>query len=483
MENQLMLSMVLDTDSYKLSHWKQYPPKTTAMYSYFESRGGYSDETLFFGLQYYLKKYFTKSVTVEDVEEANEFAKLHGLPFNYEGWMYIAKDLKGKLPVIIRSIPEGSIVPTGNILLSVESTDPKCFWVVSWFETILVRLWYPITVATNSWHVKQIIKDYLNKTSDNPEAELSFKLHDFGARGASSQESAMVGGAAHLVNFMGSDTIAGIWMANKYYNEKMAGFSIPAAEHSTMTMWGKDNETEAYRNMIKQYGDGNIFACVSDSYDIYYAAEKIWGELLKQEVMDCKATIVIRPDSGDPCTVIHKLLDILGDKFGYTVNNQGYKVLNKVRLIQGDGIDKSDVSNILGNMYINGWSATNIAFGMGGGLLQKNMDRDTHKFAFKCSWAMVDGEEIKVFKQPVTDKVKVSKAGKQDLCLIEIGAVGGNRKFVYTTEQSKKNITDKSLLRKVYENGDLLIDDNFQGIRERTNTEIFSQYTGFRDKI
>lgn len=482
MEN-LLLSTVLDTDSYKLSHWKQYPPKTTAMYSYFESRGGYADETLFFGLQYYLKKYFTNPVLVEHVEEANEFAKLHGLPFNYEGWMYIAKDLKGKLPVVIKAVPEGSIIPTGNVLLSVESLDPKCFWVVSWFETILVRLWYPITVATNSWHIKQIIKDYLNKTSDTPD-EVSFKLHDFGSRGSSSQESAMIGGASHLVNFMGSDTIAGIWMANKYYNEKMAGFSIPAAEHSTMTMWGKDNEVEAYRNMIKQYGDGNIFACVSDSYDIFKAADEIWGQLLKKEVMDCKATIVIRPDSGNPVAVIHELLDILDRRFGSTINAKGYRVLNKVRLIQGDGIDKNDVSNILGNMLIHGYSATNVAFGMGGGLLQKNLDRDTHKFAFKCSWAKVAGKDINVFKSPVTDKVKVSKAGKQDLRLITIDAAGQNRDFVYTTRHDEKNTdVNKSLLETVYVNGDIVKETSFAEVRNRSNNVPYVKYTGFRDQV
>lgn len=463
-----LLNLVMDTDSYKPSQWVQYPTGVTSMYSYFEARGGYSDWTVFFGLQYILKKYFTTPITVEDVEEAKAFMAQHGEPFNYEGWMYIARDLKGKLPVRIRAVPEGSVIPVLNVLMDIESTDPKVFWVVNWLETVLVRLWYPISVATNSWHIKQIIKGYLMKTSDDPEGEILFKLHDFGSRGSTSQESAMIGGASHLVNFMGSDTIAGVWMANHYYHSGMAGYSIPASEHSTITMWGKEHEVDAYRNMIKQYGGGNIFACVSDSYDIYNAAEKLWGEVLKQDVMDCKAIVVVRPDSGDPIKVVKDLLVILDNKFGHTINKKGFKVLNKVRIIQGDGIDKNDVAVILGNAFIDGYSATNIAFGMGAGLLQKDLNRDTHKFAFKCSQAVIDGKEVKVFKSPVTDSGKKSKSGKLDL---EIRGVDGGTGVAVKTVQF--GFATQTLLRKVYANGELLIDDNLDAIRQRSNQQPY----------
>ena len=209
-------NFLIDTDSYKASHYLQYPKNTTSMFSYIESRGGEYNSTVFFGLQYYLKKYLTHRVTVEEVEEAKEFFAGHGEPFNYEGWMYIAKDLKGKLPVRIRAVPEGSVVPTHNILVSVESTDPKVFWIVSWIETMLLRVWYPITVATRSRFIKKIILEALRVSADDPEGEINFKLHDFSARGISSQETGMIGGAAHLVNFMGSDTIVGVRCANEY---------------------------------------------------------------------------------------------------------------------------------------------------------------------------------------------------------------------------------------------------------------------------
>lgn len=242
----MRFSYLFDTDSYKVSHYLQYPPGTTSMFSYIESRGGEYDKTVFFGLQYYLKEYLSHRVTPEEVERAKTLFAVHGEPFNYEGWMYIAKNLKGKLPVRIRAVPEGTVVPTHNILVSIESTDPKVFWIVSWLETMLLRVWHPITVATRSYTIKQIILDALRKSSDDPEAEINFKLHDFGARGVSSQESAMIGGASHLINFMGSDTVAGVLCANEYYNSPMAGFSIPASEHSSITSWGKENEVEAY---------------------------------------------------------------------------------------------------------------------------------------------------------------------------------------------------------------------------------------------
>lgn len=465
-----LLSLVLDVDSYKMSHWVQYPKNTDYMFSYFESRGGKYKKTVFFGLQYYINRFLSNPITKENVIEADEFAKLHGVPFNFDGWMRIVNKFNGYIPVIIRAVPEGSVIPTHNILFSIESTDLETFWVVSWLETLFVRMWYPITVATESYNIKKIIKFYLNETSDNPDDEILFKLHDFGSRGASSQESAAIGGAAHLVNFLGSDTIAGIYLANKYYNCNMSGFSIPAAEHSTMSMWGKNNEIEAYRNMINMYGNTNIFACVSDTWNIYNAAENLWGDKLKDEVMNMKATLVIRPDSGDPNEVIQNLLKILERKFGCTINSKGYKVLNKVRLIQGDDIDSNDVENILETTLNNGFSATNIAFGMGGGLLQK-CNRDTLKFAFKCSAAKINNKMIDVYKEPFTDKGKNSKRG-----ILTLSLVNEEERKVKTT----KNIINKSLMKTVYHNGQVIMNDTFDEIRERTNIE-YEQFNGWID--
>ena len=470
------VTVIQDTDSYKLGHFKQYPEGTTAMSSYFESRGGDYDSTVFFGLQYIIKKHLTHRVTVEEVGAMNVFAKKHGLSFNYEGWMHIATNLSGRLPVKIRAVPEGSVIPVNNILMDVTSTDPKSFWIVSWLETILSRLWYPTTVATRSWYAKQLIKGYLEETSDgDPNVDVMFKLHDFGSRGVSCQEQAMIGGAAHLINFRGSDTLAGIHMLAQYYGEEMAGFSIEASEHSTMTMRGKDGEVEMFRNMIKQYGDNPIFACVSDSYDIYDACANLWGGELKQEVLDMKAMLVVRPDSGDPLDVTLKCINILADKFGTTTNSKGYKVLNNVRLIWGDGIEVTDVEMILLALKNQEFSADNIAFGMGGGLLQK-LDRDTQRFAFKASWAKIDGKSVDIYKEPTTDAGKNSKRGRLDLIAFN---GPGKCKDVSTCKLNRGYMN--SVLETVYENGVILKTITLEEVRKNSEEKVYKQYKGWKD--
>ena len=156
-------------------------------------------------------------------------------------------------------------MPVHNVLMTVECDDPQVFWLASYLETMLLRVWYPVTVATRSWHLRQTIRRFLEKTDDDL-AQLPFKLHDFGARGVSSAESAAIGGAAHLVNFMGSDTVLGVLAANRFYREPMAAYSVPAAEHSTITSWGREHEADAYRNMIRRFGlPGAIVSVVSDS--------------------------------------------------------------------------------------------------------------------------------------------------------------------------------------------------------------------------
>ncbi|MCG8426145.1 MAG: nicotinate phosphoribosyltransferase [Chromatiales bacterium] len=453
--------------------WKQYPPNTETVFSYIESRGGKYDETVFFGLQAFLKEYLSDPITQEMIDEADEFWAAHGEPFNREGWQYILDKYDGYLPLEIRSIPEGMVIKTGNIMVSVENTDPKCFWLTTWLETALLRaIWYPTTVATQSWSIKKLIAEYLEQTSDAGTEGIEFKLHDFGKRGVSSQESAGLGGMAHLVNFMGTDTITGALYAKRYYGAEMAGFSIPAAEHSTITSWGQEGEVDAYRNMLNQFGgEGKVVAVVSDSYDIYNAAAKLWGEVLRQAVIDSGALVVIRPDSGTPWEVVPKLADILGSKFGYTTNSKGYKVLNTVRIIQGDGINLDSISRILSVLKEQGWSAENVAFGMGGALLQQ-VDRDTQKFAMKCSAIKIDGQWRDVFKDPVTDRSKQSKRGRLDLIkAMECSWQDKGIEQLCRLYKTARFGAGKSLMRTVWNNGKLLVDDSFDKVRKRTTEE------------
>jgi nicotinamide phosphoribosyltransferase len=461
-----LTSIMTMTDSYKGSMYKQYPPGTEYVYSYIESRGGIYDKTLFFGLQTFIKQYLLTPITLAQLEYAEKLWAANGMPFNKEDWLYIIEQYQGYLPLEIKAMPEGTVVPVGCVLVTVENTDHKLYWLTTWVETAILRaIWYPTTVATVSWHIKQVLKASLERSGDL--TGLPFKLHDFGARGVSSHESACIGGAAHLVNFMGTDTIEALALVQEDYSANLGsiGYSIPASEHSTITSWGRENEPAAFANMLAQFGKpGSLLAVVSDSYNIYHACEH-WVAM-KDAIIASAATVVIRPDSGDPTIVLPKMLEILSEGFGYVVNSKGYKVLNNVRIIWGDGIDAVSLSSILRVVVdLLGYSADNFAFGMGGGLLQK-LDRDTQKFAMKCSSIFVHDTTTNtyvdrdVYKDPITDAGKRSKKGRVATGI----TVGGE---YYTTTKLSESVLDT-----VYVNGGLLIDDTFNDIRARSNEEV-----------
>ena len=455
-------NIILATDSYKASHWLQYPPGTDHAYSYIESRGGAYDRTVFFGLQAYLRTYLSRPITQANIEEAATFFAAHGEPFNREGWQHILTAHDGFLPVEIKAAPEGMAIDTHNVLVTIANTDPRCCWLPSYLETSLLRaVWYPTTVCTVSFHCKLAILQALRRSSDIPAAEnpSSFKLHDFGARGGSSQESAALAGMAHLVNFMGTDTVEGVLAARSCYDEPMAGFSIPAAEHSTITAWGRDGEMEAYRNMLRQFAKpGSMVAVVSDSYDLMHVVTTVWGGVLKQTILDSGATVVVRPDSGDPLVVPVDVLRALDAAFGSTVNSKGYKVLPScIRVIQGDGINAQSLCLLLEAVMQAGYSVDNVAFGMGGGLHQM-VNRDTQKFAMKCSAVSIGGVWRDVFKDPVTDQGKRSKRGRLAL----VATPGG-----VATVPLTDGVAD--LLHVVYRDGALLEQAAFAQLRERAH--------------
>lgn len=462
-------SIILNTDSYKVSMWKQYPPGTEYVYSYIESRGGKYDRTEFLGIQA-LVQYLAIPITQEDINYADKVWTAHGEPFNRAGWQYILDAHNGRLPIEVRAAKEGLVISTKNVLCTIRNTDPMCYWLTTWVETVALRaIWYPTTVGTVSWHIKQELLEYLEKSGDP--STIAFKLHDFGARGVSSEESAGIGGAAHLVNFMGTDNMSGIIHIMDVYGGDVCGYSIPAAEHSTITSWGRENEVKAYANMVKQFGKpGATLAVVSDSYDIYAACDK-WGTELKDQVVSSGATVVIRPDSGDPCVVLPKMLRILGENFGYTTNAKGYKVLNNVRVIWGDGINSVSLSSILRTVVdVGGWSADNISFGMGGGLLQQ-LDRDTLKFAMKCSsiairtkatGSLTGIQWYDVFKDPATDPGKASKKGRVTLweCGNEYDTSVKN-----PTKWADKGSVWKEALVTYFLNGEIMFLQTFDEVR------------------
>ena len=456
-------NLLLRTDGYKLSHFKQYPDGTEYVYSYIESRGGKYDKTVMFGLQYYLRKYLTKRISMADVLEAAEIAKAIGAPFNQEGWIYIINEHEGFLPLEIKAAPEGSVIETGNVLVSVINTDPKCFWLTSYVETLLLKIWYPITVATQSHKIKQVIKSYLDETAESSDGIL-WALNDFGYRGVSSEESAAIGDASHLVSFEGTDTIAGILMARDYYDYTMElPNTIPATEHSTMTIKGREGEEEQVDHILDQYPDG-MLAMVLDGYNLWEAILKIL-KARKEKILGRDGTFVVRPDSGEPVHVVLKTMQLLEEVFGTTENSKGYKVLPpQVRMIQGDGINLESIADILATLKAHGYSAENIVFGMGGALLQQ-VDRDTQKFAMKASAAKINGEWVEVFKDPITDPGKRSKKGR---LILAYNATDGR----YETLQYQKEFEDMDHLQTVFKNGFLKNVQKFADIRSRADQNL-----------
>lgn len=405
-------NILLNTDSYKLSHFGFEEPGTTKMVSYIEARnGGEYDQTIFFGLQYFIRKYLSTKITAKMIDQAAAFAEAHGVPFNRKGAEYIVNERGGRIPLKIKAVKEGTLVPTGNALVVIENTDPNCAWVTSYYETAILRaVWYGTTVATRAYHFRKLIQRFLRETGD--ETGLDFKFVDFGSRGVSSKESSEIGGAAHQISFKSTDNILGILAAMEYYeSSEVPSFSIPASEHTVTILWGKEREKEFFEHALDTYaGEGKMVSIVSDTYSIQNAL-KIWGEDLKQKVLNSGGTVVIRPDSGDPTEQVLTVVTTLDKYFGSTVNDKKYKVLNPaVRVIQGDGVNLSKVEEILQTLKDNGYSADNVTFGCGGYLLQ-DLTRDTLRFAMKGCYAEVNGEARNIQKTVETDPSKASKAG------------------------------------------------------------------------
>lgn len=486
MKKPNLKNITLLTDSYKIPHWLMMSDDTENVFSYGESRvGAKYPYTMWAGLQMILKDHFVDNrVTLDDVLEGEEFSLQHfgqdGL-FNSEMWKHIIKKHDGRLPIRIRAVPEGTAIPVGHPLINVEITDEEIKNVrglTNHFETILTHTWYPSNVATIGFHLKKSLLPLFKQSSDNVDdssenafillnKQTDFYLHDFGFRGATCVEASGRGGAAHLINYKGSDTIIGIQYGRYYYNtNEMLGFSVPASEHSIKTSLGQDGEHIVTRHLIKTFPNG-ILSDVQDSYNIEEAVHYI-GKFLKKEILARNGKYVFRPDSprfkGDtPKDQILWIVEHLGHYFGYTVNKKGFKVLNpKVGVIYGDGLSFDEIVDSAKHLVLNGWSVENCVYGMGGGLLQKH-SRDTQRNAFKSSAQKRKGTWFDVFKNPV-DKSKSSKKGKVETFINEngeyfTGLVGdGHTPFMET----------------IFENGELVKEYTFQELRENARKSLYA---------
>ena len=411
-----MQNRVAGADSYKYSHASQYP-KMLSMFDYMSSRGGTYPKTIFVGAQP-ISKMFSKPIMQWEVDEAYADSQAHGVPFDIDGWDYIVQTLNGKIPVRIKSVEEGKLIPVNMILMTFESTDSKVPWIAGWMETVYMRVWYPINIATKSYYVKQMLSKY------GSSEWVAFAYHNFGSRSSSSEESAMIGGFAHSTQFLGTDNFNSLRYCRNNYGMKTVGsWSVFATEHSSTTAnanGSKIKELEFVERMLNENPDASIMSFVADSYDVYNFTDKVTEKDSKiRNIVESRVNqkFVIRPDSGDALEVIEKMLNIMDNNKVFDIEIKGQddimrKASSNFGILWGDGITPETIENILKMAIGLGYAAENFVFGSGGDLIQ-NHTRDTQRFAIKCSSiTLPDGTEQDVFKNPITDLSKSSKKGR-----------------------------------------------------------------------
>lgn len=419
-----MLNLLLDTDSYKIGHHKMFHPGVENMQYHLLSRGGPFDNIVFFGLEHFLVNLMGPAVTPSEIDEAERIINAHLGPgaFPREKWEHIWDEHDGFLPLSIHALPEGTVVNPWQPLLTVEATCPKCAWLPGYIETHLERLWYPVTIATQSRWMRQLIKTYIEATSDGDMA-FDFRLHDFGGRSYTSHEAAGIGGAAHLaVGWQGTDTVAALAFIKDTYSTLKPGtdedvfpaFSVPASEHSVVGTWGQGNERDYLGHLLANYPTG-ILSVVADTYDYYAFVRDLVCDQYKDDILKRDGVFVVRPDSGHFAEILPWTFNTMWDAFGGTTNSKGYKVLNpKVRVILGDGINRETLELVLECVAQANFSIENLVLGCGSGLIQRGITRDTLKMAYKANWALINGEDTAVYKDPVTDPGKKSLRGYLD---------------------------------------------------------------------
>ncbi len=495
----LLANTILNTDSYKLGHFTFEDEGTTGDYAYIEARKGADfNEVIFFGLQYFALFYLTKPITMDMIDEAELQVIAHGLPFNREDWELILTHYKGYMPVRIKALREGTIVPHGVVQVTFEATDERLTWTARYVETACLRaVWFGSTVAARMDRWQDNLAPALARTG-TPET-IGWKIVDFGARGSECTESAAIAGAAVLINNFVTDNQMGIRLARLAYPGDdevayfMPAFSIPATEHSVTTAWKAAREYNFFENIIKVHGskermpDGSrrLVSVVIDTYDQDQAVHiwltpgdipmtltyvnnetgeefevKVTGGLLGK-LKASNMAVVLRPDSGDPVENVPYLLNMIGALIPdeITVNAKGFKMLpDYVRIIQGDQVDEQSLLTIAAAIEAAGWSLDNVNFGSGGGLLQKDITRDTHRYAQKASEVVVNGEVRAIQKRPKTDPTKASKAGRFSV------VYRGN--VLMTITEGTMRPGEKDELELVYENGIVYRIMSFQQVRD-----------------
>lgn len=480
------LSAMLMCDFYKLSHRSMYPKNTEKVYSTWTPRASRMkgvDKVVHFGTQAFIKdkliNFFNENffhVNKKDViEEYSRIIKFTlGVTTPDTKHIEDLHDL-GYLPLSIKALPEGTLVPLRVPMLTIENTNPKFFWLTNFVETLMsCELWQASTSATIAHEYRKILDAASMETVGNTDF-VQFQGHDFSMRGMSSIESAMSSGMGHLLSFVGTDTVPAIQAAEVLYNanveKELVGTSIPATEHSIQCAYGDD--MEYLTKMITEVHPTGFVSVVSDGYDFWDVIGRVIPAL-KDTIMGRDGRLVIRPDSGDPVLIVcgdpdapkgslenKGAIEALWDIFGGTVSPKGYKILDShIGLIYGDAITLLRAKEIFGRLKEKGFASINAVLGIGSYTYQYNT-RDTFGFALKSTLCIIDGVEKQIFKDPKTDNgIKKSQKGR-----VVVLKDGNSLKFV--DGLGLKDNVSGDLLTEVFRDGQLLVDQSFSEIRER----------------
>jgi nicotinamide phosphoribosyltransferase len=483
------------TDGYKVDHRTQYPKGTELVYSNWtprKSRIDGVDKVVFFGLQYFIKKYlqeeFDKNFFQKPKEEVlkkyrrriSAYLGADAITYEHIEALY---DL-GYMPVEIKALPEGMLVPMRMPMFTIKNTLPDFFWVTNFLETVLsCVIWMPCTSATISLQYRKILDRYAEQTGGD-KAFVDWQAHDFSFRGMAGLEAAMMSGAGHLLNFTGTDTIPAIDFLEDYYgadsDKELVGGTVPATEHSVMCMGMEDTEINTFRRLINDVYKTGIVSIVSDTWD-FWKVITVYLQELKNEILTRDGKVVIRPDSGDPVKIIcgdpnaepgtpefKGAVECLWETFGGTMTSKGYKMLDDhIGLIYGDSITLERCEAICRQLEAKGFASTNVVFGIGSYTYQY-VTRDTFGFAMKATYGEVNGEGRAIFKNPKTDDgTKISAKG-----LIRLD---GNKLEVTTmTDEVTMEEEAGGMLEVVYRDGEILKEVKLEEIRSllRRQTEM-----------
>jgi nicotinamide phosphoribosyltransferase len=407
---------IIDADSYKVPHWMFYREGIKSVYSFIESRGGEHDTIMMAGLQPLLYEKIAQPVQDWEIEEAGEFfAKHFGFPsyFNKNMWDEIVNKWDRKLPLEIRALPEGLLVPKHTPMVTVQNHGGKVLApLTSYKETMLMRnVWPACSIATRVFRMKQRLKPFYDETSDNPISP--FAVLDFSSRGVFGDDHSKIAGAVFCFMFQGSDNMLGIRHANYYYFHEMSAFSVAATEHSIASGWVHDDDGYI-DNCLEKALPNSILSMVGDTWNIFEFAKKLCRGDRQAIIANKNLSIVGRPDSGERYDVLPQFLATLYQGVGARKNSKGYDVLNlNMKALWADGMNEDTITEpnqIAKDMKI---AADCVLTGAGGGIAAAKLDRDTDRWAMKAStYLMEDGSQMEIFKDPITDPGKKSKRGR-----------------------------------------------------------------------